>query len=416
MAELFADPGEVGFLNSVFNGLTNGSRSGGAIGIIAFLLIIGGSFGMIMLPSSIHKSMLRLIVITKGHDLLTIPILCLIFSLGGAVFGMGEEAIAFALLLTPILVLQGYNPITAVLCTYISTQVGFASSCMNPFNVAIAQGLADVPLLSGAGFRFVMWIAFTATLMIFTTLYAKRIKKPGQSVDIKELAQQSVMSLGDRLVIANLFLGIAWVIWGVSARGYYIAEIASQFFTIGLTSAIISLVFRLDNVSVDQLAKSFQKGAADLMPVVLIVGFSQGILIVLGGADPTTPSALNSILHHASQSISDLPSIISAFFMLTFQSIFNFFVTSGSGQAALTMPLLAPMADLVGVTRQTAVLTFQLGDGLTNMIVPTSAALMGSLGVAGVKWNDWAAFIWKFLLFNFILAMIFVAVAVLIGF
>jgi len=421
MSAVFSGTENSGLLNAAFDGLTRGDRYGGAVGIIAFLLIIGGSFGMIMAPSSIHKSMLRLLVLTKGHDLITVPILCLIFSLGGAVFGMGEEAIAFAMLLTPIMITQGYNAITAVLCTYVSTQIGFATSWMNPFNVAIAQGLAEVPMLSGAGFRFLMWCVFTVALMGFTTRYAMSIKKQGENFDLSKLADESKMSLGDRLVLLNLFLGIVWVIWGVSSRGFYIAEIASQFFTIGLISALITIIFKLesqnsDRLSLDCLAQAFKKGSADLVPVALIVGFAQGILIILGGAEPTSPSALNTILHSTAQAIEGLPEILSAFCMLAFQSIFNFFVTSGSGQAALTMPLLAPIADLVDITRQTAVLTFQLGDGLTNIIVPTSAPLMGSLGVAGVKWNDWASFVWKFLLFNLFLALVFVAIAVFIGF
>ena len=421
MSSLFSGEANNGFLNAVFDGLTRGDRDGGAVGIIAFLLIIGGAFGVIMAPSSIHKSMLRLLILTKGHDLLTVPILCLIFSLGGAVFGMGEEAIAFAMLLAPIMIAQGYNAITAVLCTYVSTQVGFATSWMNPFNVAVAQGLAEVPMLSGAGFRFIMWIVFTIALMGFATFYARRIKsasvdKQAEASQFEKLNNESRMSFGDRLILLNLFLGIAWVIWGVSFKGYYIAEIASQFFTIGLISGLISLCFKLDNLDLDALANAFKKGAADLVPVVLIVGFAQGILIILGGAEPTAPSALNTILHSAAQSIDGLPEMVSAFCMLGFQAVFNFFVTSGSGQAALTMPLLAPIADLVDVSRQTAVLTFQLGDGLTNIIVPTSAPLMGSLGVAGVNWGDWASFVWKFLLFNLFLAFVFVAIAVSTGF
>ncbi len=416
VAALFSEDGNRGFLNSIFNGLTTGDRFGGAVGVIAFLLLIGGSFGMIMAPSSLNKSMLRLLVLTKGKDLLTIPVFCFIFSLGGAVFGMGEEAIAFAMLLTPIMISQGYNAITAVLCTYVSTQIGFATSWMNPFNVAIAQGLADVPLLSGSGFRFIMWSVFTIVLMGFATYYAKSIKVSKSEQTKTEHLQSSKLVLGDKLILLNLLLGMVWVVWGVSMRGFYIAEIATQFFTIGLTSALITRFFKLDGLSFNQLADAFQDGAASLVPIALIVGFAQAILIILGGADPTTPSALNTILYSTAQSLQGFSETASALFMYLFQSIFNLFVTSGSGQAALTMPLLAPMSDLVGVSRQTAVLTFQLGDGLTNIIVPTSASLLGCLGVAGINWNDWAKFIWKFLACNMLLAIIFIAIAVVIGF
>lgn len=417
LVQLFSGDGKAGFLNSVFDGLTQGDRNGGAVGVIAFLLLIGGSFGLILAPSSINKSMMRLLSFTKGKDLLTIPLFCLIFSLGGAVFGMGEEAIAFAMLLAPILISQGYNAITAVLCTYVSTQVGFATSWMNPFNVAVAQGLADVPLLSGAGFRFVMWCVFTLVLMVFSTRYASSIKVPKTAEQTKEAESlANHLETGDKLILANLFIGIIWVIWGVSAKGYYIAEIATQFLAIGLSSALITRLFKVDRLSLNQLANSFQKGASGLVPVALIVGFAQAILIILGGAEPTAPSALNTILHSTANSLEGFSQTTSAIVMLLFQSVFNLFVTSGSGQAALTMPLLAPMADLVAVSRQTAVLAFQLGDGLTNIIVPTSASLLGCLGVTGISWNEWAKFIWKFLAFNMLLATIFVVVAVAIGF
>ncbi len=422
MASLF-DNQSTGMLNAVFDGLTRGDRNGGAVGIIAFLLIIGGAFGIIMRPASIHKSMLRLLSLTRGNSVVAIPLFCFVFSLGGAVFGMGEEAIAFALLLTPIFKSQGYNGIVAILCTYVSTQIGFATSWMNPFNVAIAQGLAEVPVLSGAPFRFAMWCVFTICLMVFSTRYALTVRDKNALTSMvtnhgveEKAGVGSALSLGDKFILLNLVAGIVWVIWGVTSRGYYIPEIASQFFTIGLTSALITLVFKLDSLTLDDMAKAFQNGASELLPAALIVGFAQGILLILGGADATKATALNTILYGISQSIAGLPEVLSAFCMLLFQSVFNFFVTSGSGQAALTMPLLAPIADLVDVTRQTAVLTFQLGDGLTNIIVPTSASLMGCLGAAKVAWSDWAAFVWKFLLFNMAVATFFVAVAVLTGY
>ena len=143
---------------------------------------------------------------------------------------------------------------------------------------------------------------------------------------------------------------------------------------------------------------------------------AKGIVLVLGGDSPTEPTVLNTLLHEAGLLIRDLPSALSAWLMLVFQSVFNFFVVSGSGQAALTMPLMAPLADLAGVTRQVAVLAFQLGDGFTNLIVPTSGALIGTLGVARVDWAIWARFIWKFLLALLIAASAFVVLAVAIGY
>lgn len=217
-------------------------------------------------------------------------------------------------------------------------------------------------------------------------------------------------------MILTLILGIGWIIWGVIENAYYIPEIASQFFTIGLVSGLIAVVFKLNNMKVDDIAEGFVEGAKDLLPAALIVGMAKGIVIILGGDSPDSPSVLNTMLFGAGQVIGDFPETLSAWFMYAFQSVFNFFVVSGSGQAALTMPLMAPLADIAGVSRQVAVLAFQLGDGLTNIIVPTSAALLGTLGAARLDWGTWARFIWKFMLLLIALASLFIVIATLINF
>lgn len=137
---------------------------------------------------------------------------------------------------------------------------------------------------------------------------------------------------------------------------------------------------------------------------------------MLGGDQADQPSVLNTILHATGNTLSELPAMLSALFMFVFQSIFNFFIASGSGQAALTMPLMAPLSDIVGVNRQISVLAFQLGDGLTNLIIPTSASLIGCLGVARIEWLVWAKFIIKFMAVIMSSAMLFIILAVLINF
>ena len=184
----------------------------------------------------------------------------------------------------------------------------------------------------------------------------------------------------------------------------------------GLVSGIIGVVFKMNEMTTDDIAKSFQKGAADLLGAALVVGMAKGILIILGGADPSIPSVLNTILDSASRAIGNLPTALSAWFMYVFQSIFNFFVVSGSGQAALTMPLMAPLSDLVGVTRQVAVLAFQLGDGFSNLIVPTSGALIGCLGAARLDFGKWIKFSIKLQAWLFAFASIFMIAAVMIGY
>ncbi|MBA2175400.1 putative basic amino acid antiporter YfcC [Halobacillus locisalis] len=424
---LFEPGGGVGFLNYVFEGIVSGDKWGSAVGVIAFILIIGGAFGIIMRTRAIEEGILAVIDKTKGKEVLIIPIMFFLFSLGGAVFGMGEEAIAFAMILVPLVIALGYDAITGIMITYVATQIGFGTSWMNPFGVAIAQGVSDVPVLSGTPFRMAMWFVFTAVGTYFTWRYAQKIRKhPEKSLsygsddyfreDFKHTDLDVNFRTGHALVILTVAAGVAWIIWGVVEHAYYIPEIASQFFTIGLVAGIIGAIFKLNQMRVNDIAEGFAQGAKDLLPAALVVGMAKGIVIILGGDDPASPSVLNTILYSGGQLLDGVPEVFSAWLMFFFQSIFNFFVVSGSGQAALTMPLMAPLADIAGVTRQVAVLAFQLGDGLTNIIVPTSAALMGTLGAARLDWGTWFKFIIKFQLILFGLASFFIILAVFINF
>jgi uncharacterized ion transporter superfamily protein YfcC len=329
----FSAGGGIGLMNFMFEGLVSGDKWGSAVGVIMFMLVIGGAFGVVMRTGAIDAGILALIHKTKGNDFLFIPALFVLFSLGGAVFGMGEEAIAFAIIIAPLMLRLGYDGITTVMVTYVATQVGFASSWMNPFSVAIAQGIA-----------------------------------------------------------------------------------ASQFFTMGFIAGIIGIIFKLNNMKLNDIATSFKEGAAVMLAPALLVGCAKGVLIILGDGSANEPSVLNSILNSAGGAISGIPDVAAVWIMYLFQSVFNFFVTSGSGQAALTMPLLAPLGDIAGVSRQVTVLAFQLGDGFTNIVVPTSASLMGTLGVCRIDWGDWIRFSWRFMLLLFVTSSVTVVCAHLAGF
>ena len=427
---LFAAGGEVGLFNYLFEGLVSGDKWGSAVGIIAFILVIGGAFGIVLRTGAVESGIMNMIRKTNGKEKLLIPVLFFLFSLGGAVFGMGEEALPFLMILVPIVIAMGYDGVTAVLITYVATQIGFGTSWMNPFSVAIAQGIAGVPVFSGATFRIVLWVLFTGVGAVMTMLYANRIKKnPTHSVsyesdayfreDMENKSEGSsiqAFGTGHSLVLLTIVAGMVWVVWGVMKNGYYIPEIASQFFVMGLVSGVIGVIFKLNGMRLNDIASSFKQGAADLVGAAIVVGMAQGIMLVLGGSSPTEPTVLNTILNGISGAFVGLSGTLAAVLMYLFQSIFNFFVVSGSGQAALTMPIMAPLADLLDVSRQTSVLAFQLGDALTNLIVPTSGCLMGSLAIARIDWSKWIKFMWKFLGVLMIMAIATMIVASVTGF
>ena len=421
------DFGGQGILNYVFEGLTTGNKNGTAVGIIAFILVVGGSFGIVLRTGAVEGGIMRVISMTNGKEIFLVPILTVLFSLGGAVFGMGEEAIPFVMILVPMFIAMGYDAVVGIMCSYVATQIGFGTSWQNPFGLAVAQGIAEIPVMSGAWFRIPLWIIFTALTCVFTMRYAAKVKKnPKLSVayesdqeyreDFEKNGKADIpFTFGHKLVLLTILICMIWTIWGVVTQGYYIPEIASQFFVMGLVSGIIGLIFHLNGMQINDIPRAFDHGAADLLGAAMCVGMAQGIIIILGGTSATDGTVLNTILYTISNGMKNFPPVISAWLMYVFQSVFNFFVVSGSGQAALTMPIMAPLADLVGVERQVAVLAYQLGDAFTNFIVPTSGCLLGALAAAKLEWGQWAKFQIKFQGFLFVFASIAVVVAMMIG-
>lgn len=421
------DFGGQGILNYVFEGLTTGNKNGTAVGIIAFILVVGGSFGIVLRTGAVEGGIMRVISMTNGKEIFLVPILTVLFSLGGAVFGMGEEAIPFVMILVPMFIAMGYDAVVGIMCSYVATQIGFGTSWQNPFGLAVAQGIAGIPVMSGAWFRIPLWIIFTALTCVFTMRYAAKVKKnPKLSVayesdqeyreDFEKNGKADIpFTFGHKLVLLTILICMIWTIWGVVTQGYYIPEIASQFFIMGLVSGIIGLIFHLNGMQINDIPRAFDHGAADLLGAAMCVGMAQGIIIILGGTSATDGTVLNTILYTISNGMKNFPPVISAWLMYVFQSVFNFFVVSGSGQAALTMPIMAPLADLVGVERQVAVLAYQLGDAFTNFIVPTSGCLLGALAAAKLEWGQWAKFQIKFQGFLFVFASIAVIVAMMIG-
>ncbi|EMF0486353.1 putative basic amino acid antiporter YfcC [Enterococcus hirae] len=421
------DFGGFGFLNFVFEGLVSGDKYGSAVGIAALILVVGGAFGIIMRTGAIDAGIYAFISKTRGLESLALPLLFFAFSFGGATFGMAEEVIPFSMVMVPFVIALGYDSIVAVTVTYVASQVGNATSWMSPFSVAVAQGIAGIPVLSGATFRLIMWVVITALSAGYLMIYGEKIRKnPESSLTYKSddyfrshlkktTDEKKAFMLGHKLILLEMLIVLVWIVWGVTQEGYYIPEIASQFFVMGLVSGIIAVIFKLDGMRINDIASSFQSGAADLAGTAIVVGMAKGILLVLGGSDASVPSALNTILHGIGTALAGVPAAIGAWAMYIFQSLFNLVVTSNSGQAALTMPIMAPLADLVGVSRQVAVLAYQLGAGFMDAFTPVSASLIGVLGVARIEWAKWARFQIKMQGFFFVLGTIFIMIAIAIG-
>lgn len=313
------DFGGFGFLNYVFEGLVTGDRSGSAVGICALILVVGGSFGIIMKTGAIDAGIYAFIKKTKGLERLALPLLFILFSLGGATFGMAEECIPFSMIMVPFVIALGYDSIVAITVTYVASQVGNAVSWMSPFSVAVAQGIAGIPVLSGAGFRLVMWVIVTLLSAGYMMIYAEKVRKnPAHSVVYESDAyfrgrmtsvseEEREFNLGHKLILLEMLAVLIWIIWGVTSEGYYIPEIASQFFVMGFAAGVTAVIFKLNDMTVNGMASAFQSGVADLAGTAVVVGMAKGILLVLGGSDANVASTLNTILYTIGNALAGVP-------------------------------------------------------------------------------------------------------------
>jgi len=378
--------------------------------IIGFVLIIGGVFSIIQKTGAI-TSVIN--AIASAHTRspfmrkMMIPIVMLVFSLGGATFGMSEEVIPFVLIFIPLARKLGYDSITGVAMCYVAAHIGFAAAFLNPFTVGIAHGIAELPTFSGMEYRIVIWFFLTVVGILLIMRYAQKVKNNPESSLVYEFDKEKWPVTDNDIVTNETMTGRKkWVLYvlgamlvglvvGVTQYDWYITEMAALFLGVGIVAGFIG------RLGVNQLAESFIKGASDLVGPALMIGFARGILIIAQDGH-----IIDTILNWLAQIIAFGHPIFSAQMMFITQAFVNFFVPSGSGQAALTIPIMAPLSDLVGVTRQTAVLAFQMGDGFTNMIVPTAPVLMGVLGLSKIPWDVWARWILPYQVIFFILGLL----------
>ncbi|MBO6026410.1 MAG: AbgT family transporter [Bacteroidales bacterium] len=468
-AEFHAEPQTWQVFSALFKGFEK------QCSIIVFILIIGGAFWIMNKSHAIDTGIMAFLRFTQrlehnkiirkiGVNNIVIILIMILFSLFGSVFGMSEETIAFTLIIIPLAISMGYDSIVGVCMVYVAAHIGFSGAMLNPFTIGIAQGIAEIPLFSGIGYRAVCWVILTIIGIVFVLLYAKRVKKnPKSSIvytddeywrsqktedgsqngDTSEklptpnsqlstswwvygfivavllfcairypmttlkvgnsASTLPLMPIGAGLfavigffalrksvpyfVLTMLFGTVYYLIAGVLGYDWYIMEIATLFLFMGICSGLSI------GKSASDIAKLFIEGMGDILSAAVVVGLAAGIVIILqdGGI-------IDTILYGLSKSMSNLGTIASTEIMYGIQTLINIVIPSGSAKAAITMPIMAPFSDLIGISRQTTVMAFQFGDGFTNMITPTSGVLIATLGVARIPWEKWVRFIWKFIL------------------
>ncbi len=381
--------------------------------IVFFIFICGGAFNIIQATGCLHSSISRAVVAMKGKETWMVPIVMLIFSIGGFTVGMSEEVIVFIPIGVALARATGYDDITAVAMMSTGAAIGFNGGMLNPFTVGVAQGIAELPLFSGIQFRWIGYGLFYVIAVAYTLRYAKRVKADPSTSYVADLIREdtSTHRIADdvefttchKLVLLVFALGIAYMVYGVMKEGFYMMELATVFFGIGVIGGLVG------RLSPSNIARAFVAGCQDIAFGALVVGISRGILVTMSNG-----KIIDTVIHGLAGVVSVLPHGFAAIGMFLVQSCINFFIPSGSGQAATTMPIMTPLADLVGITRQTAVLCFQYGDGLSNSVIPTSASLMGVLGMAKVPYERWLKFMFPLFLIWTAVACVLVYVAAVI--
>jgi uncharacterized ion transporter superfamily protein YfcC len=385
--------------------------------VIGFVLLVGAAFGVLIATGAIDRCLARAVhLLGAGRTrILVVPAITVLFSLGGAILGMGEDTIAFVLVTIPLAIRLGYDTLTGVAMCYLASQVGFGGAFFNPFTIGIAQSIAELPYLSGLGFRIAIWFVVTAFAIGWIVWWAERVRRDPRRSPTFELDQSWRARLGavegasaaplrarDLVVLAATLSTLVLSGLGVALFDWYVEEMAAVFVVAGLVGGAAA------GFGPDRLAREFTSGAAAMVEPALVIALAAGVLGVLSDGQ-----VLDSVLAGLAAPLDGLPGPLAAVLVMLGQAVLNFFVPSGSGQAALSMPVTAPLCDILGLDRQVGALAFQYGDGFGNMVIPTSAVLMGVLGAARVPWTVWLAWVWKFVLALYALAALALVVAVL---
>lgn len=358
--------------------------------IIFFVFIIGGVLAMARATGTIDALIGNLLERFGDKPQILIFMVVFVFALASGAIGTAGEYIPFVLILVGLCKAMRLDAMTAVGMIIAGYGIGYGVSAFNPFTVMIAQQIADVPLYSGLWLRLAIFVPFVLIGFHHVWKYAKTVQAdPDKSLlkgvacplEGQEIHQYPKLNARHKLILFGLVATIVVAVWGISEKGWYLYELGAMFVLWGVFVAVVG------QLDADTAANKFIEGVQELATTAILIGVARGIALIMEDGQ-----ILHTLVHAMSMPLSYLGAELAAVGMFIMQSVLNLFIPSGSGQAYVTMPLMAPVGDLIGVNRQIAVLAYQFGDGFSNMIIPTNAVLMGIIGMAGVPYNAWFRF------------------------
>lgn len=382
--------------------------------IVTFILIIGGAFEIIIDTKVFSALAQRVSKLFTKRRFLVIPAFVTLFSIFGTTMGMSTEVMIFVPIGIVLAESLGLDRVTGTAMIAMGAAIGFTSGVLNPFSVGVAQSIAQLPLFSGSGYRIFILICLIIITSLYIMRYAKRVMAdPTKSIVYGEenppefeLEKEEVpLDVRMSLSLLAIVIGMGVLIYGLVKLDWYYEEMSGLFLTLGVVVGLIA------GYDVNKIAKIFGRGCANICVGALIIGFARGIEVVLGDA-----KIIDTIVYYLSNIVDGMPSSLQAVGMFLIQSLINCVIVSGSGQAVVTMPLMTPLADIIGMSRQTAVLAFQLGDGFSNSVLPTSSSLMGFLVVSRIPYTNWLKFMMPLFILWTLAGCVFMVGAVLIGY
>ena len=380
--------------------------------VVALTFAVGGGFYVLEKAGIITGAISSLARKLKNRGIIIIPILMTAFALCDCFVGMCELTMVYVPIILPLMLAMGFDSMTAAATALIGSQVGFTLALANPFTTIIGQKIAGLPLMSGWQYRLIMMICFLTVAIIFVCRYAKKVQKDPLSSPMYEIDQETkkdidsttldTARLNGRQKAAGVvaILLFALMVYGVIGMGWDMPQIGGTFVAIGILGGIIA------GLSGDDICGAFVHGSMNVLEGALIIGVSRGIAVIMDNAMIT-----DTIVYALSVVLQSVPAALSAIGMVVAQTIIEFFISSGSGQAVATMPIMAPLADLIGLSRQIAVMACQFGDGLTNILYPVSGYFIATLGLAKVPYEKWVKFFFPFLCVEWVMTIIFMLIA-----
>jgi uncharacterized ion transporter superfamily protein YfcC len=384
-----------------------------AQGIIFFVLIIGGALAVVRQTGAIDALLGKMVKNFGDQPYLLLFLAMLAFAVASATLGMAEEYIPFAIILVSVSIALRMDAVTAIGTMVIGYGIGYAVAVMNPFTLLIAQDIAGLQPTSGMNYRLILTVPLLAVGFHHVWRYARKVQADptaslvyGVEVPVAADVQEYPEMTGrHKAVLFVTLLALVALVIGIWFYDWYLVELGAMFLGLAILAGLIS------GIGINKTATEFGNGAAELTTTALLIGFARAIALLLEDGQ-----VLHTVVNGLAAPLTLVGAELSAVGMLFIQSVLNFFIPSGSGQAFVTMPLMAPIGDLVGVSRQIAVLAFQFGDGLMNMIVPTNPVLMGILGLAGISYDRWLKFILPVILKLLAVCAIGLVVAVWVGY